>query len=774
MTQRVKVTLDLRGTLQGVGFRPTLARLTAQENLGGWCRNQSGTVRLVLIGPTSKVDRFVSALPTELPVQAKLDSIDMVERSELSPDENVGTFEILESVSTDNTRISIPADLVMCSDCKREVFDRESRFYRYPFTTCTNCGPRYTVVEDMPYDRERTSLKNFPLCPQCLNEYKDPADRRFHAESIACPDCGPRLTLMGTDRQIIDGDPIVSARAALADGKIVAVKGLGGFLLAADPFNRGTLIRLRERKHRPSKPFAVMARNIDAARRQCAVTGLESELLCGNEGPIVILPLQDNQQSLPIDLLTPGQNTLGVMLPTTPLHELLCSPLDNDTTPAFELLLMTSGNRGGEPICITNEEALERLTDIADLFLIHDREINLRNDDSICVETEGEPQVWRRSRGFAPRAISLLQPIGKNVFAMGAELKNTICLGSGRKLFVSPHIGDLETPEALDGMDKVIDRFPEYFKIEPQVVAVDLHPDMHATRAGNRLADKLDIPVVSVQHHHAHGAAVMAEHGIDECLALVYDGTGLGTDGSIWGAELLHINPAGFTRMGSFVPSSLLGGDVAVHSPVRQLFARWVEAGIVISDRWKQHLGISDNEESLWTTQIERGLGTPQTHAAGRLFDAFSVMIGTAPDAVSFEGQAAIWMEAAATGYTDSNPVEIPNKLVEQGGMIFADWTDAFARFADKPVELEHRVRLAYSFHRTLVDVSIKMISYGLDQCGDLPVVLTGGVMMNKILCHGLCTGLRAQKCDVLLSRMAPPNDGGISVGQALIAGGIE
>lgn len=772
----VRATFDLIGILQGVGFRPTVARLVGAAGLGGWVRNRAGTVRLVLEGDEGAIRRFIDDLPAGLPRQARLESVREVGVEEIPQGDASAPFEILPSEGSDEMRVSIPADLATCADCLGEIFNPRSRYHLYPFTTCTNCGPRYTVVDGMPYDRERTALKDFPLCDRCMVEYTDSTDRRFHAESIACPTCGPRLFLLGPDGRPLDADPLSEAREALAGGKIVAVRGLGGFLLAVNAHDRSALERLRERKHRPHKPLAVMARDLDIARKYCVIPDHMGRLMRSEISPIAVLDLMEGaDQSIPMDLLAPGTGTLGVMLPTTPIHHLLAAPGADGSHPGFELLVMTSGNRGGEPICVSNEEALERLTGIADLLLCHDRGINLRNDDSLAVSMDGEPQVWRRARGYAPESLVVGGEFQRDVVAMGAEIKNTMALGFGNEVVLSPHIGDLETPEALDGLLQVLGRFPEFFGRKPAVVAVDLHPDMRSTVTGVEYAARTGAQLVSVQHHHAHAASCMAENGLAEAIALVFDGTGLGTDGSIWGAEILHVHEGGFRRLGTFAGAPLPGSDRAVTHPVRQLLARWIDAGVEWGEDWQRSLGVNEHEVSTWSKQCAAGMNAPRSHAAGRVFDAFSVALGIAPSRVTYEGQAAVLLESVARGWRgdESDLPEVPFDTREEDGMLIVDWAPAFERLARRPVRAQDRAGLARSFHEAMATAALRMAIRGREVSGFRQVALSGGVMMNRLLCETLCGYLRNHDFDVFLHRRVPPNDGGISLGQAVLAGGI-
>ncbi len=762
----IRLTVELRGILQGVGFRPAMARIVKQAGLTGWVRNQSGTVRLVLDGPCEAVEEFIGSIAGKLPPRARLEEISTVSKLVIEKHEAAPVFEILRSSSTGSTRVSIPADLAMCEDCRSDVFNRSSRYYRYPFTTCTNCGPRYTVVEAMPYDRERTALKEFPLCSECRAEYTDASNRRYHAESIACPVCGPQLFWAdgeGNIRQV--EDPLLEARRKLAQGSIVAVRGLGGYLLVTDAANRVAIERLRQRKKRPAKPFAVMARNLEVLRKHCMVSMAERELLSSPSAPIVVLDTLKSS-TLPLDILAPKLRNLGVMLPTTPLHALLAEQLDEDPVESFDFLVMTSGNRGGEPVCISNAEAFDRLSGIADFFLGHNRTINLRNDDSLAVVDRGEVQLWRRARGYAPDSIVTGRSSGGTVLAMGAELKNTVCLAFDGQAVLSPHIGNLETPEALDGLEQVVNSFPGYFSRIPEVIAVDLHPDMHSTRVGRTLGKKLGIPVVEVQHHHAHALSVMCEHGIEEAIAVVFDGTGLGTDGAIWGGELLHVYPGGWKRLGTLSPSLLLGGDTAVKRPAKQLAARFWQLGLTVDRRWRSRLGVSEYELSLWRAQFEKKLNSFDTHAAGRVFDAFSAGLSISPSEVSYEGQAAIWLEsAAAADSTQRHPdFDIEIKIVD--GLSVVDLSAVFAALHGAFPPADQAGSWAMAFHRTMAKAAVAMVDNAGSESDTLPVVLSGGVMMNRLFVSILVERLRRNGKTVFTHRLVPPNDGGISLGQ--------
>lgn len=738
----------------------------ATAGLTGWVRNQSGTVRLVIDGQPAAVDRLLGSLKEELPPKAKLEGVQILSRETIRQDEAAKVFSILESAADKSMKISIPADLAICPDCRKEVFDPGSRFYRYPFTTCTNCGPRYTVVESMPYDRERTALKEFPLCTRCNSEYTDPLDRRFHAESIACPLCGPRLSWAGPDgAQIPAKNPLEEARKAIFQGNIVAVRGLGGFLLVADAGNRQALEKLRKRKSRPAKPFALMARSMDVLKGQCFVSETEELLLSSSEAPIVVLKTR-LETALPVDLLAPGLDNLGVMLPTTPLHALLAERTGSDSTGSFDFLVMTSGNRSGEPISTTNSEAFRTLKGIADFFLCHNREINLRNDDSLAVVNDTDIQLWRRARGYAPESIMLSRTVDKTVLAMGAELKNSICLGFDSEAVISPHIGDLETPEAVDGLELATRRFPEYFGRRPEVIAVDLHPDMHSSRYGRKIAKELNIPVVEIQHHYAHAMSVMCEHSLEEAIAIVFDGTGLGPDGTIWGGELLHVHRDGWERMGTLSPAELLGGDSAVLRPALQLITRFWQQGLTVDERWAARLGVSEYELSIWKTQFEKRINTFSSHAAGRVFDAFSAGTGISPHRISYEGQAAILLEAAALRCVNGELPELGCSFSESDGFFTVDFAPAFnVLHGECPTEQE-APNWSAAFHNSMIAAALEMTEFALQKKTRLPVVLSGGVMMNRYFSTRLVARLRKRNIEVYTHCLVPPNDGGISLGQ--------
>jgi hydrogenase maturation protein HypF len=574
----------------------------------------------------------------------------------------------------------------------------------------------------------------------------------------------------------VEGDPLAEARKALAAGAIVAVRGLGGFLLVADAANGEAVRRLRERKNRPHKPFAVMARSLEVVRQAFDLDPQEDALLASSASPIVIFPVPPEagvRRVLPLDRITPDTATLAVMLPTTPLHALLASPLATDPVKAFDWLIMTSGNRGGEPICLSNDEALERLGGIADVLLLHDREINLRNDDSIGVLQRGKPQLWRRARGYAPQPVRLGRPLARCVLAMGAELKNAMAVAFDDQAVLSPHVGDLDAPEAVEALRRVAAELPRFVNRTPDVVAVDLHPDMHATRVGREIATQLGLPVVEVQHHHAHAAAGLGEHGFSEGLALVFDGMGLGTDGHGWGAELLAVTGEGFERLASFAGAPVPGGDAAVRRPARQLAGRFYAAGLDAPATLLERLAVSDEEWRVWIRQCAAGLNAPVTHAAGRLFDSFSALLGCASGRTTYEGQTAIRLEAAALRHPAGvRPPRLEFGAAERDGMLWIDWRGAFARLLEEgPLTPGQAEAWALACHVAIAEAAVKMITYSIDRTKVRTLSLSGGVFMNRILNDMLVPRLDALGVKVLLHRETPPNDGCIALGQAIVAG---
>ncbi len=766
----IRVTSELGGVVQGIGLRPALKRLADAAGLGGYVQNRSGTVRLVIEGSSADVDLFFARLPAGLPREADVDAIITVARETVSQTDG---FAILDSGIDAKAQVMIPADLAVCEHCLAEVIDPRNRRYGYPFTTCTSCGPRYTVVERMPYDRSRTTLAGFPLCSDCLAEYEDPKDRRFHAESIACPTCGPRLRLMYNSERPVSGDPLRTAREGLARGNILAVRGIGGFQLSVNAFDQSAVMRLRQRKHRPEKPLAVMARDMPTIERHAETNDTVRSLLTCSSAPIVICTALQGA-TLP-KAVNPGTDTIGMMLPTTPLHYLLFHPLRGDDIPSFDLLVMTSGNQSGEPICVSNDEAFDRLGAVADLFLIHDREITHRADDSVCTTAIGKrSQVWRRARGYAPRAIRTSKRMEQPVLALGNDFKNTIAVGDADRIVLSPHIGDLETPRNLSAFEDTVRQLISFLDITPRTVISDLHPDMKSTRFGASLSTDLGLPHMRIQHHHAHAAACMAEHGLKDALALVFDGTGLGEDGTIWGAELLHIEKSGYARLASFDAVPLPGGDAAVREPLRQLIARLWRAGLPVTGEMCDLWSIDEERLSTWISQCEKHLNAPLSSAAGRLFDAVACALGIAPAQNTYEGEPAIRLEALARRCSSRcGDAFLPfSAKVDAAGFVKIDWSEMFHYLKEKGADTK-KDAIAWAFHRTVARAGTIMARHGREITSKSMMVLSGGVFMNRLLISQIEPMLADEGFDVRIHSVVPPNDGGLSLGQAALAGRI-
>lgn len=770
----IRQTYEIEGIVQGVGFRPSIYNLALASGIGGSIQNCSGNVLLILEGEEKSVLNFIQKLPENLPVVAKIRAIKLI-RSE--PCNQQSPFKILESASNSAYKVSIPVDLAICEKCKSEIVNPSERRYKYSFTTCINCGPRYTVLNAMPYDRCRTTLSEFELCKECKKEYTNPSNRRFHAESIACPKCGPKLFLCDKNGSVINtNDCIEEVKKFIKLGAIAAVRGIGGYLLAFDAHNKDSIITLRRRKERPSKPFAVMAKDIETIKKYCKLSSEEERLLISPASPIVILKLKISvPPDLPVSLLSPDTSTLGIMLPYSPLH---CLLFDEE----INMLVMTSGNKRGEPVCIKNEDAFYRLNGIADVFLCHNREINLRNDDSLTAVQNGKAQVWRRARGYAPESIKLNKKVGKTILAMGAELKNTVTLIFDNEAIISPHIGNLETPEAINGLEQTVKDFPLFFRRKPEVIAVDMHPDMHSTILGKKLAREKNIPVISVQHHHAHACSCMAEHNLEEALAVVFDGTGWGLDNTIWGAELLRVCRGSFERLATFKGVKLLGGDASVFKPARQLISRWIDVGIDIREEYLAAMGITRLELALLKQQYEKNINSPSSHAASRLFDSVSVVLGLAPKAISYEGEAAIRLETEAnkaktTRRNKNNMFEFSANEIND--TLFINWAQTFKNFSPEFVNKmyrdknypTHRHQYAIDFHDATTSAVCKMVEFGLSKTTTKDIVLSGGVFMNRILTSLVSERLSKDfKLNVYIHEKVPPNDGGISFGQAIAA----
>jgi len=791
--EMVRARIAVRGVVQGVGFRPFIHRLAKEHHLKGWVLNSTEGVVIEVEGDEERIEGFIADMVAEPPPLAVIERVD----KEFLPPVGYTSFLIRESARVEGRFALVSPDISICQDCLRELFNPQDRRYRYPFINCTNCGPRFTIIEDIPYDRPMTTMRAFPMCPSCEVEYNDPADRRFHAQPNACPECGPRVWLQSADCNSQSAEPIAAARELLAAGHIVAVKGLGGFHLACDATNDAAVRTLRERKQRVDKPFAIMSYDAAMVERYCYLSQAERQLLESRERPIVLLRRRPDS---PIsELVAPNNNYLGVMLPYTPLHYLLLSPQGSDGSPLA--LVMTSGNVKEEPIATGNEEALECLAPLADYFLLHDREIRIRCDDSVTRVFEGQEMPLRRSRGYAPFPIRLLFEL-EEILACGAELKNTFCLTKEGYAFLSQHIGDLENFETLASYEASIEHFKRLFRVNPRVIAYDMHPDYLATKYAQSQIANCELQV-AVQHHHAHIASCMAEHGLKErVIGVAFDGTGYGADGRIWGGEFLVADYGGFERAGHLAYVPMPGGEAAIKKPYRMALSHLHRAyGSLRAEPPRPELGAKAQGEALELDlpllrrvdpvelkviehQIETGLNSPLTSSTGRLFDAVSALIGVR-DVVNYEAQAAIELEMIAAedveeGYTlRAEPPRPELGAKAQGEAIHLSPTPyplildpaplIRAIVADIKRGVDRSV-ISAKFHNAVAAMVLDVCGIIREREGLNKVVLSGGVFQNVYLLRRSLHLLRRAGFEVYIHRLVPCNDGGISLGQALVA----
>jgi hydrogenase maturation protein HypF len=768
--------LTVCGVVQGVGFRPFVYRLASEEGLGGFIGNDTGGVTIEIEGPAARVEAFCSRLRAEAPPLSRIDSV------AARAAEPIGetAFRIVLSDASGEVSTGIPADAATCAECLRELFDPGERRYRYPFLNCTNCGPRFTITRRIPYDRPQTSMARFKMCPLCQAEYDDPSNRRFHAQPNACAVCGPRVWLVAPDgAEIVSADPIAGTIDRLTTGEIVAIKGIGGFHLAVDATNQAAVMRLRECKHRYGKPLAIMVRNLDAARAICVITAEEESLLSSVPRPIV---LARRRESCGIAAaVAPGIPWLGVYLPYAPLQHLLFADA------RVKALVMTSANLSEEPIAIDNDEALARLGKIADAFLMHDREILERCDDSVMALVDGAPQLIRRARGFVPLAVPL--PFdAPPLLAVGGHLKNAFALARGRFAYQSQHLGDLENLTGLDFFRESLAHLMHTFEIEPQTVVHDLHPGYLSTTWAKQWAAERNLPpyghgsvrggpglpLIAVQHHHAHIAACMAEHSLNgPVIGLSLDGTGYGIDGRIWGGEVLICHLDRFDRFAHLDYVPMPGGEAAIREPWRMALGALHAAGIdVESQEIMALLGAKPQEVRVLRRMIERELNSPLTSSCGRLFDAVAALVlgrGT----VDYEAQAAIELE----GICVDEPVHLDRidyipELVE-GRPLTLKTRNLLRAVVDDLYRGRSKQRVASNFHSGVAEGFVRAAMRARDETGILQVVMSGGCMHNRRLVHVLHMRLREEGFRVFQHRQVSPGDGGLSYGQAVVAAAI-
>ncbi len=742
------------GIVQGVGFRPFVYALAKSHNLKGWVRNTSSGVDIEIVGKSENLELFLEAMRTSPPPLARIDTITLNSPNAL----DYHDFLIIQSQSMTGDFIPVSPDMSICPDCLEELFDPNNRRFRYPFINCTNCGPRFSIIKEIPYDRPLTTMADFEMCSDCAHEYSDPGDRRYHAQPIACAKCGPTVIYSEPENPVISGDAAIQrARDALKAGKILAVKGLGGYHLACDATNPTALDRLRQRKLRSDKPFALMAFDIATIKRFVDVDQGEETQLSSPQHPIVLLQKRDTISTL--DHTAPAQKHLGFMLPYTPLHLLLLEP-----APGFpEVLVMTSGNISEEPISYEDNEAVQRLSSIADCFLSHDRPIHMRVDDSVLRMFENHPYPIRRARGFAPDPIRIDKNLPQ-LLACGAELKNTFALSRQQYVFLSHHIGDLENLETLESYHSGIQHYRNLFRIKPEAVAVDLHPDYLATRYGEIEACERNLPLIRIQHHHAHLAACLADNNIfsdEPVIGLIFDGTGYGTDGHIWGGEVLVGNYHYYERRFHLQEAPLPGGDSAIRNPSKIALAYIHAAGIDWRDSFPPVREYSTSEVNVLKQQLIHNINCVPTSSMGRLFDAVSSLLGVRHH-VTYEGQAAIELENLVDhNETRSYPVGITDGIIKT--------FDLITKILDDQVNDVNPGVISARFHNTLANICLDACNTIRSEAGINQVALSGGVWQNITLLQKTVERLKSAGFIVLTHRQVPANDGGIALGQILI-----
>jgi hydrogenase maturation protein HypF len=760
---RRRVRARVEGTVQGVGFRPYVYRLAVSLGLGGFIRNDERGVLVEAEGEPERIEEFLARLPAEAPPLARIERV----RTEEVETRAESAFAIAASESGGSPDAEIAPDMATCADCLAEVFDPADRRYRYPFTNCTNCGPRFTIVDGVPYDRPLTTMAAFEMCEACREEYEDPLDRRFHAQPNACPRCGPRLRLLDRrGREVTDnGDAVAATAAALREGLVVAVKGIGGYHLACRADDERAVSALRTRKHREDKPFALMAADLDAADELVELTAAERRLLTGPERPIVVARRRAGAQVAAS--VAPANPDLGVMLPYSPLHHLLLA--ETGTT-----LVMTSGNVSDEPIAFEDADARARLARIADRFCVHDRPVHTRTDDSVVrsldAELRPEPLLIRRSRGWVPVALALPRPAEHPILACGAELKSTFCLAKGERAWVSHHIGDLKNFETLTSFRAGVEHLERLLAVAPEIVVHDLHPDYLST--GYAL-ERAGVRHLAVQHHHAHLAACLAEHGEEgTAVGAIYDGAGYGPDGTVWGGELLVGGTGGYDRAGLLFPVRLPGGDAAAREPWRMALS-WLAATLDEEEPEPTPQLAPLVDPSRWASvaQIVRtGISSPLTTSVGRLFDAVAALCGLRAEA-SHEGQAASELEAIATAEPTEplEPYPLPI-LDERPGPLLLDARETVRAVRGDLISGVGSAEVSARFHAGLAAATAAALARIAGREGTESVVLAGGVFQNRLLVEGVAAVLRREGLRVLIPLRLPPNDGAISFGQAAVA----
>jgi len=743
--------ISVRGVVQGVGFRPFVFKLAHDCGLTGWVLNTSSGVEIEVEGTEASIELFLGRLVSDAPPLAHIEGL----RTTTPHSAGYTSFEIRESQQDEGYQLISP-DIAICHECAAEIFDPRNRRYRYPFTNCTNCGPRFTIISDIPYDRHNTTMSAFQMCKSCRKEYEDPLNRRFHAQPNACPVCGPRVWLENERGERIECDDAIRKAASLLNaGSIIAIKGLGGFHLACDAYSQTAVSTLRDKKNRPDKPFAVMMKSLDDVNRECVYDHEEAALLSSPQAPIVLLDWRPGSRL--VRNVAPGNRYLGVMLAYTPLHLLLLSDFSRS-------LVMTSGNITEEPIVKDNEEAKQRLKGLADYFLLHDRDIHSRYDDSVYMVAQKKPQPLRRARSYAPFPVKLPYH-GTPLLAVGAQEKSSFCVTRGEYAFVSQHIGDLENIETLEHFSATIDLYKKLFKIKPELVAHDLHPDYLSTRYA--LEQKRGTPVVGVQHHHAHIASCMIDNGVTEpVIGVAFDGSGFSPDGTVWGGEFIVSRFNGFERVGHMEPLPMPGNELAIRRPYR-LAVAYLHRLFGSAPDLPFARAIGEEEQRIIINQLEQSINTPLTSSCGRLFDAVSALLNIRKR-ITFEGQAAIELEMVSEQRGDAQSYAYGmTKRGDTWVVLLSPLLEGIIGDLGSGVPASE---IGLRFHETIARLIRDVVTRVSAETGICRVALSGGCFQNRLLLRRTLPLLRQAGLEVLLHHQVPCNDGGISLGQAAIA----
>ena len=754
--EKTAVILRVYGIVQGVGFRPFVARLAAEHGLMGSVCNKGPYVEIYLEGEESPIKLFSEELITKAPPRSAILKVD----GEHTEPKGAEAFEIIESAK-ERGAIFVSPDIATCPECKRELFDPKDRRYLHPFINCTACGPRLTILDAMPYDRERTSMKAFPMCERCAEEYNSPTSRRYDAQPVCCNDCGPEVYILGTETK--GAEAITEIRRRIADGEIVAIKGIGGFHLCCDATNEKAVSLLRERKHRPVKPFAVMVRDMEAARRAVKVTAAAEEILEGPKKPILLLERQENSTIAPS--AAPGNPKIGIMLPYAPVQMLLFDYPDGIKMP--EAFIMTSGNPSGAPICRTDDDAREALGPLCEAVLSHDRRIRVRADDSVMDFYHEAPYMIRRSRGYAPLPV-MVKGFRGEVLALGGELKNTFCIGRDELFYPSAYVGDMSDLRTMQALRETSKRMAELLETEPSVTACDLHPRYNTTQ----LANELGKPVIQVQHHYAHIVSCMAENEVSEpVIGVSFDGTGYGTDGTVWGGEFLRADYHGFERLGSIEPFCQAGGDRSSKEGWRiavNLLYSLSGSKEETADTAGRLKIASAEQVNAQCFMADNGVNCVTSTSAGRLFDAVSAVLGIRKQ-VSFEGEAAMFLEYAARNGRNSKKISL-SEIFEREGRFILPTAEIFSNIVERTLSGDESPVLARFFHEALADEIVAGCERAREMTGITTAALSGGVFQNLLLLELVETALAEKGFRVLRHHLIPPNDGGICLGQAVYA----